>query len=252
MLNTARLLLTLQLFCAASPFASALPRPEDLDTKLGVVVHEYHLTARNLADALIRVASEFRLPIGIQWVNAASARAELSFSWNDATVRDIVEAIVKSQPGYSVEVSNGVLHVLSTDILPQQNFLLLRVDSFEVHHVVVEMAERKLQDLVRLNVAPTKAGGGIGGSLITNIGDPRIDVQINNGNVAGVLDSFVTGSSIKRIWVVTFLDTSVPTATGFRRTLTLWNRSPVPDTEQPVWNTFRWDEPMPLAGLEVR
>jgi hypothetical protein len=172
---------------------------------------------------------------------------------NDASLRDIIEAIAKTQPGYKVEVSNGVVHVLSADIPPEQNFLLLRVESFEAHQELVEMAERRLRNLARLTISPPKQQtGGIAGSLITNIGDPKIDVRVNNGDVQAVLDALITGSSNKRIWVATFLNVSTATATGFRRTLTLWNNSPVPDDEQPLWDMFRWDEPVPWAGLDVR
>jgi len=37
------------------------------------------------------------------------------------------------------------------------------------------------------------------------------------------------------------------TTTGFRRTMTLWNNAPVPGSEQPLWDVFSWDEPLPAA-----
>ncbi len=252
MLNVAGIVLVLCLMRGMSPCVTVLPRPYDLNSELDTIVHGYQVTARNFPEALIRVANDFRIPMGLAWVNTPAARAEVSLSWGDTRVRDILEDISRTQPGYSVAVINGVVHVLSVDVPAQQNFLFLRVGSFEVHHEKVEMAERKLRDLARSTVAPRKRGGGVAGSLITNIGDPRIDVQIDNANVEAVLDSLITGSSPKRIWLVTFVDSSTPTATGFRRTLTLWNNTPVPDDEQPLWNTFSWGDPVPWSGVERR
>jgi hypothetical protein len=34
-------------------------------------------------------------------------------------------------------------------------------------------------------------------------------------------------------------------ATGYRRTVTLWNNANVPDSEQPVWDMFRWNDSIP-------
>lgn len=220
-------------------------RANELDSKLSATVRSYHLDADNLPHALIRVAQEFRIPMGIQWVNTPAARTKLALSWGDVTVREILETIAKTQPGYEVAVSNGVVQVFTTNISPKQNFLLLRVRSFEVHQEVVQMAERELRSLVMLKVVPPKEGaGGVGRSLATNVDEPTIDVQLNDASVQDILDSLATVST-KKIWIVTFVDSSALTATGFRRTLTLWNNSPVPDEEQPVWNMFRWDEAIP-------
>lgn len=252
MLKTTRLALAL-LICIASPHVRGLAPADDLDSSLDAVIHDYHLAGSNFLDALARVSREFRVPMGIAWVNTAAAKTEVSFSWKDATLRSIIEAVAKSQPGYRVGISNGVVHVLSVDILPEQNFLQLRIESFQVRHELVEMASRRLRNLVRERVSPTRSGeGGVAGSLITNVGDPRIDVEVKNGNARDALDVLVTGPSNKRIWVVTFQDVSTLTATGFRRTLTLWNNSSIPDDEQPVWDTFRWDERIPWAGLDAR
>jgi hypothetical protein len=233
--------------------ASCATQPEELSSKLGTSVHDYNLSANNFLDGLMHVGSEFQVPMGIEWVNTSAARTQFVLHWNTATVEEIIETIAHTQPGYEVRVSDGVVHISLTEIPREQNFLFVNIGSFEAHREVVEMAERRLRNTVKLTTAPAKPGPrvGIGGSLATNVDAQTISVQLHDANVRDALDSLATVST-KKIWVVTFADSLALTATGFRRTLTLWNSLPVPDDEQPVWNMFRWDEPVPGAGLEVR
>jgi hypothetical protein len=59
-----------------------------------------------------------------------------------------------------------------------------------------------------------------------------------------VLDALALLSD-KKIWIVTFTRNPELTVTGFRRAVSLWNFSPIPDDKQPVWDILRWDEPVP-------
>jgi hypothetical protein len=80
---------------------------------------------------------------------------------------------------------------------------------------------------------------------------PRnITFQRDHSSVRENLDGLVNVSR-KKIWVVTFVDSFIPTATGFHRTQTLWNNNAVSESEQPVWNMFSWDEPLPSVGLNA-
>ena len=226
-------------------------QPDEIRSKLEASIQDYDLKADNFVLALMHVADEFRIPMGIEWVNTSQARTKVSLSWKNATIQEILEGIAKTQPGYEVQVRNGLVRIFSTKIPADQNFLHLTIKSFEANREVVQMASRRLRELVKTTVVPPKQGtGGIAGSLITNVEEPRIDMKLNDTSVEGVLDSLATASA-KKIWVVTFVDSLIPTATGFRRTLTLWNGDPVPDNEQPVWDLFAWDEHVPTAGLAV-
>jgi hypothetical protein len=212
-------------------------------------VHDYDLAADGLVEGLARVASRFSIPMGITWVDTP-AKTPLTLHWNEVTVEQILETITQTQAGFEMRISNGVVHVSATTVPAEQNFLLVRVASFAVHHQVVQMAQRELRQQVQSQVAPPKAGrGGIGGSLATHVGEPEIDVEkINDATVQDVLDALAIAST-RKIWVVTFSDDRVPTATGFRRTLTLWNNYPIPDDQQPLWDMFGWDESIPSARL---
>ncbi len=233
-----------------STFASA--QHGALDSKLHQAVPNYEITADNFIAALVQVSDQFQIPVGIQWINDANARMPIRLSLQNSTVEGIFKRLAASEPNYQVMVKNDVVHVFSKSVPADQNFLLLKVGLFELRDEVVGIGERKLRNTVRALTAPSSSKPiGIGGSLATSTNERAVSLKLDNAMVEDVLDSLVTASG-KGIWIVTCLPDSALTPAGYRRTLSLWSSAPVPDEEQPVWNIFRWDEPLPLAGLQVR
>ncbi|MGH9440150.1 MAG: hypothetical protein ACRD22_20320, partial [Terriglobia bacterium] len=198
-------------------------------------------------------------PMGIEWVLTPSATKPVNLSRADATVQEIIEALAKSQPGYEVEIRNRIVHVAPSGLAHRaQNFLDLRVGDFEVRNEAEEMVNRRLYEVANATVSPPKpqsgtAARGIGGSLLGEVGAPNVSVSLRNATVEDVLDALSLASD-KRIWVVTFCADKALTPTGFRRTVSLWNNSPIPDSEQPIWDMFEWGRqpPNPLAALRQR
>jgi len=249
MLRTVAAFLLIAQLYGASFRAYSLPRGDDLNLKLQNRVCDYRLDADNFLSAIIKVADKFEIPVGIVWINAPSARTKMGLFWKVATVEEILKGIVSSQPGYELHITHGIVHIFSRRIPADKNFIFQKIEDFEVKHEVVQMAERQLRNTVKSRVAPSKSSsGGIVGSLITKVGEPTIDVTLKDASVAQILDSLALASS-KKIWVVTFVDGSATTATGFMRTSTLWNDQDVPDDEQPVWDMFEWRESLPFPGI---
>jgi hypothetical protein len=240
------ILFSLTPFCILVSVA-CLAQPNTLESTLDQHVHDYHLRSDNLIEALVTVASRFRIPMGIQWVAESSLESNLTFSGEDTTVRHILSSIIETRPGYLLSTESGVVHISSTTIPKNQNFLFLPIGSFKVHHEPVRLAERRLQLLARSKLAPPNAtGAGRGGSVAGNVGEPKVDVVLEEANVEDVLDALALASD-KKIWIVTFSPNSDLTPTGFRRTVSLWSSGSVPDEKQPVWDIFRWDERVPLG-----
>lgn len=152
-----------------------------------------------------------------------------------------------------MQVSNGIVHVSPTEITPEQNFLLIKIDEFVVQHQVLPLAMRNLHELVKMAISPPKphANVGSGGSLGGNTDEPQFDLQIEHASVEEILDSLAKASQ-RKIWIATFDDSFILTASGFRRTMSLWSDSPVPESEQPVWDMFGWDRPIPTKALRDR
>jgi hypothetical protein len=248
----------LLLLLQASRTPARAPHPDaspDLDTKLGTTVHDYRMSPVNFVEALTHLASDFEIPMGIEWVDTPAARSRLNFSWQHATVREAIRAIVKSQPGYQMEVKLGIVHIYPSKLIrDRQNILKIKIRDFEVHDEFADVASRKLHELVKLIVyrpKPQRGPGGIAGSGAATLDTPRISLRLQNATVEDVLDALVAASG-RKIWIVTLPDDATLTATGYRRTRSLWSKFPIPDDEQPVWDLFHWGDALPADALGKR
>lgn len=229
------MVLPLPLLCIPQP-ALGVPRPDDLSLKLSRRLTNYSLGVCNFIEALVRVSTEFQVPMGITWVNNPEALAQMPYAWKEETLKDIIQTIAERQPGYQVQIANGVVHISSPGMVPdQQNFLKLKIGGFEVHNQV-EVASWEL----RMLITPRRYGAiSIGAT-----GDSRVDLNLKDTTVEGVLDA-LAATSKRQIWIVTFANDTRLTQTGFRRTISLWNQNLGPDDEQPCWDLLRWGNPLP-------
>jgi hypothetical protein len=221
---------------------------QDTHTKLHSQIAAYTLVANDFAHALITLACKFNLPMGIEWVRSPGTLKKVSLSWKNASVQQMLETLVKSQPGYQLEISNGVTHVFPGSVnSSQKDFLTLKTEKFEVRNQVVEIASHDLRDLVKPKISPPPPSpnrpAGVGYSQGTNMDDPEFSLALEDVSVRQILDNMSLASD-RKIWVVTFID-APSSANGFWRTATLWQRGDVPDTEQPLWDMFRWNDTIP-------
>lgn len=220
---------------------------EDLQTKLNSQVTDYKLEAGNFVDALAALAQKFELPMGVEWSRDQQTSRRVSRSWNSVSVRQIVQDVVKAEPGYEFSVSEGVVHVLPIWTSPEsQDFTRLKLGGFEVHNQVIQVANRRLQAMIAARIAPPVSeppgAKGSAGSQFTSVGERMVNVHLGDVTVRTALDQLAL-SSDWRIWVVTFTDSDLPS--GFRRTQSLWSSAVIPDEYQPVWNVFHWGDRIP-------
>jgi hypothetical protein len=237
------------------PTVSSASRNIELDAKLRMKVHDYHLQAHTFVEALTITASKFGVPIGIQWVNIAGPTSAVDLSWKDTTAYEILRTIVDTQPGLDMRIDKGVVHVLYPRLIPdRENPVELKIGAFRVNNVPAELASQKLRDIVKALTSPpeSKSGysGGVGGTGFSNIDDPKITINLANARVEDVLDALVL-TSARKIWIVTFVNSGVLTRSGLRRTRTLWNDLTLPDEEQPLWDFLHWGDKFPYSQLET-
>ncbi len=213
-------------------------RADDLATKLSKRVTNYNLGVFTFPEALIRVSNDYQIAMGIAWVNNRAGRTELPFTWKNATVREIIEAIAQSQPGYDVQFKNGIVRVSPNGLISdRENFLKMKIDAFNVHDTYIELASFKLHTLV------TPMSGNRQFS-IAGPGDSRVSVELRHSTVESALDALAIASN-RKVWIVTFSDDAPLTSRGLRRTISLWSDKPQPDDEQPGWDLQRWGDPTP-------
>lgn len=127
--------------------------------------------------------------------------------------------------------------------------LKLKVPEFEVHNQVVELAERRLGDIVNATVYPPKPvadgkmGGGTAGStagsLGVEVGDPLLTLKLRDVTAEDVLDA-LTLASDRGVWIVTFAPAGELTPTGFRRMGSPVSSEALPHAAKPSWELLKW------------
>jgi len=242
--------LFLLLFLPAA-VAPAQDQSRDLRAQLDAPCLIYTLSARGLADAVMRVSKEFRLPAGIEWVRDKRSFKPLQRTWNSETPRQILSSIVRAYPGYALVVGDSVIHVFRRDLLADKgNFLNLKVpDSFTVHRQRGGLANMRLRRVVQNMIAasPSPPGAGEAFEYATGIHEKPLTLSLAGLTIREALDR-LSSASEHNIWVVTFSDDPESVPSGFRRTLTLWHPTPLPISQQPVWDFLAWAEPLPTSS----
>lgn len=217
-----------------------------LETALKTRVKNYHVAGSNFVDALLDVAAEHKIPMGIAWVRRPAALKRVTIFGKDGTVRDVIQDLVSTQPGYKMTQKGGLVHIFATGTAPdQENFLNLKVSNFEVQNQVAELAERQLAEIVQAHMRPPKppaAGnetGGVGHSLGVEVGDPELTLRFREATVEEVLDALTLASG-RGVWLVTFAPSGDLTTTGFRRVASPVADEANPQLRAPYWELLRW------------
>jgi len=215
------------------------PPQDDLSLKLGKRLATYNLPPSTFVGALLHVGKEFKIPLGIVWVDTPRGHVDLPLSFKNVSVQELLETIAKAEPGYQMKIKCGVAHIAPSGLIPdRENFLTTKIGAFRVQGEDVEAASFKLHNLI----TPTKfAGFSVGAT-----GDSKVELDLRNFSVEDALDALAINSN-RKIWIVTFSDDANLTPRGFRRTKSLFTDVPVPDKEQPIWHFLRWEDPPPPA-----
>ena len=203
-------------------------------------VTEYELHADNMLQALMQISARFQLPMGVEWSQDSRTNKEDRRS----TSQERVESSSMSR-WVGTRIMTGQSGTGQSTVYPRwanddHSFLHLPIADFSEKDTFVLFASRDLQKIVNAIVAPVIAGRGRGGSVATGLGDRRVTIELKNSSVEQILSAFLAAADFK-IWVITYTGRDDVTATGFRRTISLYSGQSVPDESQPVWNLLRWD-----------
>ncbi|MFZ0959499.1 MAG: hypothetical protein WAO35_01235 [Terriglobia bacterium] len=243
------LFLSLVTFTAAS--APCQVPSSDMQAKLNMRATQYSLSANGLADAVLRVAKRFELPVGIEWVKDKDTARGLSLSWKDDSVEAILRSVVQTFPGYELRVEQSEVHVFRRDLVDDgRNFLNLKVpDFFEVHQEGGGRANQQLEAIAQNIVSPRNfpPGAGEASEYATGIEEKPLTLTLGGLTFREALNKLVETSE-RKMWVVTFSDGPGLTPTGFRRTETLWHPAPFPNHNQPMWDLMAWEESLTEPG----
>ena len=217
---------------------------QSLPAKLAAVTSAYSLDAAGALEALVKVAGDFRLPMGIECIKVNRITAPFTRSWRDTTPSAILDDIVKAYPQYQFEVGNGVVHVFPVTMKGNRaDVLNTRIGMFEVHDQLVSSAAYwDLAARVRKIMEPPGPNGpsSMAGSILSGLGDGRVTFRIEDPTVRDVLDKLCLSAGLK-IRVVAYPPEASLTRGGFLKTISLLESGLRDDRDFiPSWEFLPW------------
>jgi hypothetical protein len=227
--------------------ATELPKESlELQRKLVARVDAYTVTCDNLMQALTRIATDFQVPMGIEWVRDSQTSRRIDEPWHDSTVSEIIRTLVKAYPGYEVRFGD-VVEIFPSALDDEHDFLRLRVPRFREKNEWLAAAHQKLRRLLEpliRYVPPTPPGAGEAGSLGVGIGGKRpVSIDVQDATLREILNRLILSAG-ETTWVVTYPEFPTIMPPGFRRTADLYSRTIVEDEIQPVWAFVPWGVPV--------
>ena len=219
---------------------------QTLQDKLTAVTASYSVSNSDWLQALAKVAGDFQLPMGIEWIKVTGNPVPISLSWRDTTPLAILRDVVKAYPGYELDFGNGVVHVFPTAMKGDRaDVLNARLGTFEVRNQTIPMAAAStLASPVRDIMVPqdpnSRSHGTLSGSVIGNLNDERVTFRIENATVRDALDKLCL-SADRKVWVVAYPPNPTKTHAGFLKMVSLFNDEVRADFSfVPTWSLMRW------------
>lgn len=217
---------------------------QDLQSRLETTVTQYSLASPSLVHALHKLATDFKLPMGVEWVRDTDSLRPVRLSWNGARLSDIIARVVAEYPQYRMSTSGTIVHVFHGDFRNiLTDALSVRLGPIEIEDEELAVASGfRLRPRVRRALQPElSVGGGVGGSIASGPGgDRRVTVKSTNPTVREVLDMLAVSAG-GVIWLVTY-PPSGQSKGRWQLTVTLGG-DPVPPQHQPLWTFLPWGPP---------
>jgi hypothetical protein len=242
------------LLCAACTTAVQGARTESLEEKLRTVT-DYVPKAVEPKDQLVEVARKFKIPMGIEWVERASAApAGRALPSGKRLVRELIEEIASVAPEYRIEVDDGLVRVYSpAEAVHSFNFLNIRLKSYSVKEADLFAAEDQLRWAIRFTLEPEKYqngyGGGYGHGANHVFQIPKFTLSGSDLTIRDVLNR-ITLAQGNAAWVATIKSSDLEGDEP------CWTRKGVdggdfPITSRPRWHFFPLAEIAELAKERV-
>ena len=207
------------------------------------------LEANTFIDALLKISTQFRFPLAVEWVKSADMLKPVRFSQTHTTVKDIIQSVVSMHAGYDWRTEDGVIHVFQRDLVKDsRNPLNITLDSWPCRReMIAREVEFHLDMGVRAVVAPKIESGGWGASFGSNPAEPKFQFNCTDVSVRYVLNRIIRVST-QNIWIATFPKIMSLTRAGFLDEVPMFNLLYVPGQDQPFWMMLRWGD-LPLQNM---
>ena len=215
--------------------AASTLNAQDLSSRLSQPAH-FQPKATTTLQQLIEVAQHYRIPMGIEWIgDTQTETAPQPETIKRRTVNDLIAAILQHSPGYVAQQRDGVLQIAKTDFLDKrENFLNLRLSTFELENENIFGAEFELRLCIRMELHPERyangyvGGYGYGPSQDDGFDKANITIAGNDLTVREILNKIVVANG-NALWVVQFSPSQKMSSEPFRAQMSLNDNQTLPD-----------------------
>lgn len=188
-------------------FASGAILAQSLSAKLSQKA-DFIPAASSPKEQLIELAQYYKLPMGIEWIYSPDQGVPFISLKAPTTVKAMIIKIVQQEPGYVLEIKDGVINIGSKSLSANPyDFLNLRVPEYRVDKVNVFGAEAQLRLTIDRTLHPERYLGGSNGGYgygpdrhdgfdIKNISFSRKQISVRE-----VLDEIIRQNG-NALWVV--------------------------------------------------
>lgn len=186
------LLIIAILICRDGPaYGAQQIGPSKLRNKLAVEVKNFDNHSKPLISTLLRVAAEYHLPMGIERVVKEAVEQPITVRLLRGKVVDLLDMCIRSSPGYSWSVRDGVVHVYgSEEVKRASNLFNLVIPSFEVRNETLDRANIGLR--MQLVFAKEKKGALVGSFPGSSaLEDKQLSFKARNATVRYILNRLV-------------------------------------------------------------
>ncbi|HEV2231823.1 MAG TPA: hypothetical protein VGV68_00310 [Terriglobia bacterium] len=196
------------------------------ESKLDAQLKSFDSGGRTLVQAVIDLAYEYRLPLGLEYVDQEAVRRPLNIKLRGSSVRKTILTLTNEVPEYSASFSGGVVHIYS----PRARSNPANILNIIIHHFVVTDADPQEASTKLLEALVHAAGVRKGIVESTAIGSPiKVSVHMENAKVYEILDAIV-GQQPTLMWTVTAPPGKLSVVQG-----DLWYVYPL---DPPVWKSI--------------
>jgi len=154
---------------------------------------------------LIDLAQTLGVSVGIEWLDIPDEKSSPPVHLRKTTLRNVLQRILAPYPGYSFDLTNGVIHVFSTALVrDKKNFLNIRFAQFRLERVNLFQASYELTNALRDVIQPRSGyggGTGYGRNPSTGFDVRNINLFAKNSTARTILD-LIAAKQGNALWVV--------------------------------------------------
>jgi len=181
------------------------------EQKTGIHIKHYESQGRTLVEAVLDLAYEYRLPVALEYLDRDAVRKPLQVNLHDASVREVLTALVVEMPVYRMTFSSGMVDVYSPSARNDpSNLLNDTIGDFTVKDADPMYASVQLWGALSVKLHP---GQGYGGDFAPLGGSVKVTIDLRGAKVYQILNAIVSQQG-DCMWVVRLPPTGLSSFRG--------------------------------------